>query len=117
MIILILIIGQLFILKCSPSDLHVAFAQSTNATSLLVPSNMNKSSCFKSDVLTALQRFNDHFGLFSAALSDIFTRYEELVKTNERDAGDRLKAEIANMDIGDLNEVAKETIDLLRKNI
>lgn len=42
-IILGLGIGQLFFLRYQPyDDLHLAFAQSTNATSIMVPSNMNR---------------------------------------------------------------------------
>lgn len=43
MTILILSIFQVFLLDLSLfKDLHIAFAQSTNATSIFVPSNMNK---------------------------------------------------------------------------
>ena len=68
MIILILSIGQVFLSEYSLfSDLHIAIAQSTNTTSVFVPSNINKieltlkndestnpSSIFENPLLIAL---------------------------------------------------------------
>ena len=89
-------------------SIHKAYAEMSFET---------KSSCFKPNVLTALQVYYDNFATFSAALYAAFTRYEELHRTNELDALDGLKKDISDMDIDHLNDVAKEAIRLLEKNI
>ena len=94
--------------KLALGSLHKQYAEMSFET---------KSTCFKPDVLTALQQFNDYLEIFSVALSDIFTRYEGLLKTDERVALDKMNVEISDMRIDDLNEVAKKAINLLRKNI
>lgn len=76
-----------------------------------------KIQCFKPEVLTALQKFYDFFELLSVNLFAAFSRYDKLSITDERDALDKLRAEISSFDIGELNKLAKEAIDILEKNI
>lgn len=85
MTILILSIVQVFLLDFSLfKDLHIAFAQSTNATSIFVPSNMNKmeitlkndqsanpSSIFESPLLIAL--FSGLTAIFGGIMGSYMT--------------------------------------------